>query len=129
MPGGSSMPSSRSSRPWRQADAARCALNGWCYWTLRRSGNTAEQATKALERTTTTDKTDLLQSHGITFTDLPNWQRAGIGLWWKHHDHPGYDPIRRTEVITARRHIHTERDLPTQQAYRNLIAGLIQPLG
>ncbi len=23
---------------WRQADAARCALNGWCYWTLRKAG-------------------------------------------------------------------------------------------
>jgi tRNA(His) 5'-end guanylyltransferase len=23
---------------WRQADAAQCALNGWCYWTLRNSG-------------------------------------------------------------------------------------------
>jgi tRNA(His) guanylyltransferase len=112
---------------WRQADAARVALNGWCYWTLRRSGNTPQEATTALQGSTATDKTDLLQSHGITFTSLPTWQRAGIGLWWQQHDHPGYDPIRRTEVVTARRRIHTERNLPTQQAYRNLIARLAQP--
>ena len=23
---------------WRRADAARCALNGWAYWTLRKAG-------------------------------------------------------------------------------------------
>lgn len=23
---------------WRQTDAERCALNGWCYWTLRQAG-------------------------------------------------------------------------------------------
>ena len=30
---------------WRQADAARCALNGWCYWTLRTAGQSRQQAT------------------------------------------------------------------------------------
>lgn len=34
---------------WRQADATRCALNGWCYWTLRKDGQSAAQATAALE--------------------------------------------------------------------------------
>lgn len=33
---------------WRQADAARCALNGGCYWTLRNSGATAREATRKL---------------------------------------------------------------------------------
>src|SRR5579864_8444299 len=34
---------------WRQADAARCALNGWCYWTLRNAGQSMRAATKVLE--------------------------------------------------------------------------------
>ncbi len=29
---------------WRQADATRCALNGWCYWTLRKEGLDARAA-------------------------------------------------------------------------------------
>ncbi|MFJ6673235.1 tRNA(His) guanylyltransferase Thg1 family protein [Actinosynnema sp. NPDC091369] len=30
---------------WRQADATRCALNGWCYWTLRKAGASRQEAT------------------------------------------------------------------------------------
>src|SRR5690349_25029200 len=40
---------------WRQADAARCALNGWCYWTLRQQGQSARQATAALDHATTSE--------------------------------------------------------------------------
>lgn len=56
---------------WRQADAARCALNGWCYWTLRDTGQSRRQATHALEGVSTTDKNELLFRHGINFNDLP----------------------------------------------------------
>ncbi|MFB2877735.1 hypothetical protein [Floridanema aerugineum] len=34
---------------WRQADATRCALNGWCYWTMRKLGLSASQATAKLK--------------------------------------------------------------------------------
>ncbi|WP_218009844.1 tRNA(His) guanylyltransferase Thg1 family protein [Actinomadura kijaniata] len=61
---------------WRQADATRCALNGWCYWTLRKSGATPRQATRALEGTTTSDKNDLLHSHGVNFNEVPAWHAA-----------------------------------------------------
>ena len=29
---------------WRQSDATRCALNGWCYWTLRKAGRGVAEA-------------------------------------------------------------------------------------
>ena len=110
---------------WRQADANRCALNGWCYWTLRRSGQSKQDATRALERSTIADKNELLSSHGIDFGELPRWQRRGIGLWWEKYDHPGYDPLRRKEVKATRRRVHTERDLPMEAAYRTLVADLL----
>jgi tRNA(His) 5'-end guanylyltransferase len=34
---------------WRQSDAERCALNGWCYWLLRQQGHSYQAATKSLE--------------------------------------------------------------------------------
>jgi tRNA(His) 5'-end guanylyltransferase len=37
---------------WRQADAARCALNGWVYWTLRNDGVSMADATAAMHRVT-----------------------------------------------------------------------------
>jgi tRNA(His) guanylyltransferase len=106
---------------WRQADAARCALNGWCYWTLRKVGQSRQQATRALEGTSTADKNELLFRHGINFNDLPAWQRRGIGLWWQTYQRPGYDPVRGTEVTTTRRRVNVDRDLPMKDAYRSLI--------
>ena len=34
---------------WRQLDAARNALNSWCYWTLRKNGMAVAEATAELE--------------------------------------------------------------------------------
>lgn len=110
---------------WRQADAARCALNGWCYWTLRKEGHTQQEATKALERSNTAEKNDLLHGYGINFNELPAWQRRGVGLWWETYPHAGYDPIRREAVTATRRRVHTERELPMKAAYRALVADLL----
>ena len=41
---------------WRQSDAARCALNGWAYWTLRGAGQSAGEAERALNRKSFADK-------------------------------------------------------------------------
>lgn len=109
---------------WRQADAARCALNGWCYWTLRKAGQSRQQATAALERTSTADKNELLFCHGVNFNDLPTWQRRGTGLWWETYQRPGYDPVRQIEVTATRRRITVDRELPMKDAYRNLVERL-----
>jgi tRNA(His) guanylyltransferase len=106
---------------WRQADAARAALNGWCYWTLRKVGQLAQQAGAALEGAGTAEKNELLFQHGINFNDVPAWQRRGIGLHWQTYQRPGYDPVRRTEVTAIRRRIAVDRDLPMKDAYRDLI--------
>jgi len=109
---------------WRQADAARCALNGWCYWTLRKAGQSRHQTTRALDGASTADKNELLFQNGINFNDLPAWQRRGIGLWWETYQRPGYDPVRGTEVAATRRRVNADRDLPMKDAYRGLIEQL-----
>jgi tRNA(His) 5'-end guanylyltransferase len=109
---------------WRQTDAARCALNGWCYWTLRNAGQSRQQATRALDGASTTAKNELLFRHGINFNDLPAWQRRGVGLWWETYQRPGYDPVRDTDVTATRRRLTVERELPMKDAYRNLIEQL-----
>ena len=109
---------------WRQADAARCALNGWCYWTLRKAGQSRRQATAALNRTSTADKNELLFHHGINFNELPAWQRRGIGLRWESFERPGYDPVRRVEVSTVRRRIAVDRELPMKDGYRTFVSDL-----
>lgn len=110
---------------WRQADAARCALNGWCYWTLRKEGESQRQATRTLDRATVSAKNELLFARGINFNELPTWQRRGVGLWWETYEKVGHDPIRGIDVPATRRRIHIERDLPMKDDYRALITRLI----
>ncbi|ROP37097.1 tRNA(His) guanylyltransferase Thg1 family protein [Saccharothrix texasensis] len=110
---------------WRQADATRCALNGWCYWTLRKAGASRREATGRLEGTTTAAKHELLLGHGTDFDDLPAWQRRGIGLWWEEHSRAGRDPVRGVDVTTTRRRVHVEHDLPVRDAYRALVHRLV----
>ncbi len=109
---------------WRQADAARCALNGWCYWTLRKAGKSRRQATAALDGATTAGKNELLYQHGINFNELPMWQRRGVGLWWETYERPGHDPVRGVDVTVTRRRIRVDRELPMKDAYRTLIGQL-----
>ena len=67
---------------WRNEDAARNALNAWCYWTLRKDGLNEQQATKRLTGRSVSQKNELLFQYGINFNDLPSWQKRGVGLYW-----------------------------------------------
>ncbi|MGP4021929.1 tRNA(His) guanylyltransferase Thg1 family protein [Actinomadura sp. 3N407] len=110
---------------WRQADAARCALNGWCYWTLRKEGRSARQTSRELDRASTSAKNEMLFARGINFNEVPAWQRRGVALWWETHEKTGHDPIRDVDVTATRRHVHIERDLPMKAPYRDLTRTLL----
>ena len=62
---------------WRSEDAHRNALNGHCYWTLRKEGQDAHEATRALLGLSVTDKNELLFQRGTNFIDLPAGRDAG----------------------------------------------------
>jgi tRNA(His) guanylyltransferase len=110
---------------WRQADAARCALNGSCYWTLRKSGQSVVDATRALIGKTTAFKNELLFQHGINFNDLPVWQRRGTGLSWETYTKEGYNPKTKEPTTTTRRRIRVDRDLPLGEVYGDYIRTLL----
>ncbi|WP_225994214.1 tRNA(His) guanylyltransferase Thg1 family protein [Actinomadura rudentiformis] len=110
---------------WRQADAARCALNGWCYWTLRKEGTSQRQATRALEGTRISAKNEMLFARGINFNEVPAWQRRGVGLWWETYEKAGRDPVRSVDVTATRRRVRIDRELPMKAEYRELVGRLI----
>ena len=116
---------------WRQADAARCALNGWCYWTLRQEGLDPRAATKQLSGLSVADKNELLFRRGVNFSDLPAWQRRGTGLTWESYPHTGRNPLTGEEVMTTRRRVLEDRELPMADAYAtwvsSLLAGTVRP--
>jgi tRNA(His) guanylyltransferase len=58
---------------WRQEDASRNAMNGHCYWLMRRLGRSAQEADNALLKMSTSAKNELLFRNDINFNDLPAW--------------------------------------------------------
>lgn len=66
---------------WRQEDANRNALNGHCYWMLRKEGASVKEATALLEGKSVAWKNEFLYQRGINYNDLPSWQKRGIGLY------------------------------------------------
>jgi tRNA(His) guanylyltransferase len=110
---------------WRQADATRCALNGWCYWTLRKLGYSARKATSMLDGKSVSFKNELLFEQGINFNDLPGWQRRGTGMYWEEYEKIGYNPKEQIEVKTTRRRVKIDRELPIKDEYRTLIRQIL----
>lgn len=106
---------------WRQADATRCALNGWCYWTLRKNGLTVNQATQSLIGKTVAYKNELLFQNGINFNNLPSWQRRGSGVYWETYNKEGFNPITGETVIARRRKIKLDSDIPMGLDYNRFL--------
>lgn len=110
---------------WRQADAARCGLNGWAYWALRRDGATAKEATAQLLSLGTSAKNELLFARGVNFNDVPAWQRRGTGLVWETFGKVGVNPVTGEAVTATRRRHAVLDDLPIKQEYRDWLRRLI----
>jgi tRNA(His) guanylyltransferase len=111
---------------WRNEDAARNALNSWCYWTLRKDGQSEEQATKRLLGLSVSQKNELLFQYDINFTDLPSWQKRGVGLYWEQHDKPAVNPVTNEHVVARRRRIGTDYDLPMKDKYGEFVRSILR---
>jgi len=107
---------------WRQADAARCCLNGWAYWTLRKAGRSVEEATAALNNQSVAYKNELLFQNGINFNDVPTWQKRGTGIYWESYEKEGFNPKLGQTVTAVRRRMKVDRELPMAEEYAQFIA-------
>jgi len=110
---------------WRNEDAARNALNSWCYWTLRKDGMNEQQATKRLLGQSVSQKNELLFQYSINFNDIPSWQKRGVGLYWEQYDKPAVNPITNEDVVARRRRIQTEYNLPMKNEYGEFVRSLL----
>ena len=107
---------------WRQEDAHRNALNSHCYWTLRKDGMNAREATRELKNKSVMFKNELLFQHGINYDTLPSWQKRGIGMWYENQTRMGFNPVTKEKAETTRRVIKEELELPIGRKYADLIA-------
>ena len=111
---------------WRQEDAHRNALNAHCYWMLRKEGLGVKEATELLEGKSVAYKNELLFSRGINFDKLPSWQKRGMGIYWADVEKVGFNPVKNTEVITTRRQLVTNYELPLGEEYANLVVSFLE---
>ena len=111
---------------WRQSDAARCALHGWCYWTLRKEGLSVARASRALHGKSVGFKNELLFQRGINFNELPLWQRRGSGISWEQYEKEGEDPRSGRKVSTLRRRLRVDESLPMKEEYDAYVLDLMK---
>lgn len=110
---------------WRNEDAHRNALNGWCYWTLRKKGMSVKQATKMLEGKSVAYKNELLFQHEINFNDIPSWQKRGIGLYWETYEKPATNKLTGEEVTAIRRRVKADLELPMRDEYSDFVKKML----
>lgn len=111
---------------WRNEDAARNALNSYCYWMLReKEGLSKTAATKRLLKATVSEKNELLYQLGINFNDVPSWQKRGVGLFWERYEKDAVNPMTGEEVVAERRRIKTEFNLPMKEEYSEFIHSFV----
>ena len=110
---------------WRQADARRNALNGYCYWLLRDQDETPAQVHRELLYLSATEKKALLALLGDDFDAIPAWQKNGAGIYKHGVPKVGIDPRTGEQVAATRHELKTDFDLPTRDAYVRFINTLV----
>jgi tRNA(His) 5'-end guanylyltransferase len=110
---------------WRQSDGSRCALHGWCYWTLRKEGRSAAQATRELDGRNVGYKNELLFQRGVNFNEVPLWQRRGSAIFWEHYQKEGVDPRNGQRTQASRRRLKVDSELPMKEAYADFLRGVL----
>jgi tRNA(His) guanylyltransferase len=111
---------------WRNEDAHRNALNGHCYWALRKDGKSVKDATNRLSGMPVSEKNELLFQHGINFNDVPNWQKRGIGLYWEDYEKEAFNPKTGERVRANRRRIKIDLELPMRDEYSSFVRSLTE---
>jgi tRNA(His) 5'-end guanylyltransferase len=107
---------------WRNEDASRNALNGHCYWMLRKEGVTATAATRQLKGLGVAPKNEMLFKRGVNFNELPLWQRRGIGIYPETYTKEGRDPRYPDKVIpVTRTRLKIDMELPMKEAYGEFV--------
>lgn len=114
---------------WRAEDAHRNSLSAWCYWTLRKNGLSAADATRGVQGLSVADKNNLLFEHGINYNDLPAWQKRGVGFRYRMVASSSVNPVSREAVEKLRRKLSVEMVLPLGVEYESMLRHMLMEEG
>lgn len=110
---------------WRQEDAQRNSLNGYCYWLLRADGLSAREAQQRISGFSNTQKNELLVDYGIHFKNLPPWQKYGVSMYYTDVEKEGFNPITQQSKPCIRRVLHLADELPVGPSYSAFLSQII----
>lgn len=111
---------------WRQFDAFRCCVNGYVYHTLRRTMS-ARQATSQLNTMKSAERLDLLHTHGISLSDMPQWQRRGVAIFYQNVKVPAIDPrTQEDKGFATRRRLWMDTELRHGLPYGDFVRKTIE---
>jgi len=71
------------------------------------------------------NKMRVLFQYGINFNELPNWQKRGIGIYWRNTQKAGINPKTNERVLADRRELFVNYDLPMREDYNRFISEII----
>ena len=95
-------------------------MNGYSYWKLREEcGKSC--AVEILNKKKSSELHEILFKRGLNMTEVPAWQRRGIGLYKKLVIVEGYNPLSNERVKSNRLKMYTDCDLPLfdQEFFKN----------
>lgn len=111
---------------WRNEDAARNALNAYCYWTMRKQGKEIREATEYFKGKSVAEKNEYLFQNGINFNDVPLWQKRGTGIYFQTMGEYGINRKSGEEAYVERKKIRVDYELPMKEAYGEWIEHLLE---
>ncbi len=85
-----------------------------------------DAATRELSGKSLAYKNELLFQRGINYNDLPAWQKRGQGVYFRNVQKEGVDPRTNTKVITERRELYTDLELPLGTEYRKFVLKFLE---
>jgi len=97
---------------WRQAEAWRNHINGYCQKLLTDSGLSAAQAQRKLDGMNAGALHELAFQAGINLASTPAWQRRGIAVYRGTVQKMGYNPKTGESAPVTRNVSVVDRELP-----------------
>lgn len=97
---------------WRQAEAWRNHINGYCQKILTDSGLSATQAQRKLDGMNAGALHELAFKNGINLAATPAWQRRGTAVYRGTVIKEGYNPITKVSAPVTRNVAVTDKELP-----------------
>lgn len=110
---------------WRQNDASRNALGGYCYWKLREN-HTRKYTVDFLDKKSASERQELLFQAGVNYNDIINWHKRGIGFYWSKEKKLGINPLTNEEKTVERNKLYKDLNLPYKDEYSTLLNEIIK---